>query len=246
MSVRRKRNAAAAFVVAAMVLGAGASASAGHLDWLYSKPREPDVTSEFIYVSYDPSYSADEGRFLAVGTATHLDMDGVAPPDHPIYGGGFEIDMTLYKEQTDSWEKGQPTGGTLRITGTVPDVPGMDSGTLLTGVLDPRGLQKFGFGDEGGELFEFVFDVREGDLIPYWGSSQAAVILDAVSSGFSGDFTVPFDNDITDGLGFGLGVADTFPIPEPNWIAVWSFLGPAGGLALVRVVRKRRRTASAR
>jgi hypothetical protein len=182
----------ACLAVACSVALLSSSAYAGLLNLTQSTP---DITSEFIAVSY--TLPDDNGLFEALGTASHLDFDGTDPPDHAITDGSFHISITIGPST------GVPIGGTLAITGTV-DV--FTSGTLLTGTID-----QFGFQDAGGDLFDFTFDVTGGDLAALYGA-KAGVILDAQGSGFTGSFARAFDN------GLGLGVSDTFPlepVPEP-------------------------------
>lgn len=173
----------------------------------------PDIASYYIHVDYN----AGTDNFNATGVALTFDDDGIHLPLY-ITDGVFSIDATVD-------ELGNPTGGTLSITG---DVLGY-SPTLLTG-----NLTDFGFQDppDGGDPFEFLFTVSGGELaIPYYGGlgSVVGVILSAVDGGFDGTFDADFSNS-------GFGVADTAPIPEPTSLALLAAVG-----ALLSARRGRRR-----
>ncbi len=185
----------------------------------------PRVSSRLIGVSYNASTDA----FLAGGFTWRPPDGGSRIPilNHDI--GRFNISATID-------EFGIASAGDLSITaghrGAGP--------TLLAATLTD-----FGFLDDGGDLFEFLFTVNDGAMgIPelFGGTgSVIGVVLDANGSNFGGDFTADFtnlfgrpshgprrDNDDDDdghglglglglghGHGHGLGMARTAPMPEP-------------------------------
>ena len=159
----------------------------------------PDLTSGFT----DVSYAADTDLFSATGWALSLDDDGAGAPVN-IDNGTFDITAVID-------DQGVPVSGALTITGNVL----AHGPTLLTG-----SLTAFGYLDGGGDIFEFLFDVTGGDLaIPSLygspGSVPLGVIMDATGSNFGGTFDVDFDNN--GGMpGWGNGVSDTAPVPEPG------------------------------
>lgn len=166
----------------------------------------PDLTSGFIKVTYDGA-----GAFVAGGTSTAFDLDGVPPPDHNISAGGtpskrWELNMTLTPAT------GALVSGTLNVTGTIPAL-GANSGTLLT-----ANLSAFGFPTGGGRIFEWLFTITGGDLAPQYGglNRTGGIILDATPGtgavAFTGSFTQAFQN--TTGT-VGGGSADSFFVPEP-------------------------------
>jgi len=160
-------------------------------------PQPPEIVNGFVEVVYD----ADTDLFTASGIAGNFDLDGLAPPDYLIELGEFTINATVNSN-------GVPSHGSLLIEGLIEPL-GASSGMLLAGTLTD-----FGFPDTGPGLFEFLFNVTEGDLAPQF-NPQAGVILDAqdvgLSTGFTGSFTDSFSNRAT-------GNADVFGtvIPEPH------------------------------
>lgn len=116
-------------------------------------------------------------------------------------------------------------------TATIPPIglPSPPSVILLTGTIS-----QFGFSPQGGEIFEFLFDVTGGALSQYY-SGQAMVILNAGNTGFDGTFVRDFANS-----GFD-GVSNTFPnAPEPSTgTLMLSLIG--SGLAAGAFRRRRRR-----
>ena len=183
-------------------------------------PDVPDVASSFASVGYN----AGTGTFSASGFAFTLDLDGIAPPDHNIDGGSYSLSAVVDNVGNAS--------GTISILGTVPALA-MNSGTLLTGTIDA-----WGFLDGGGEIFEFVFAVTGGDLLPLYppaglGGPRGGTIINGVNTGFGGNLGLSFQNDTFS------GTSDTFPIPEPASM-VSMFLGLAM-LVTGQIWRRRRR-----
>lgn len=158
----------------------------------------PDITSGFA----DVMYTAATDEFIASGWSLSM-FDGNGDPVNIDPAGSFDIGATID-------ETGAPTGGALAITGQVLTF----GPTLLTAELTA-----FGYLDGGGDLFEFLFTVTGGDLATteFYGEpgTVVGVILDANGSDFSGSFNSDFNNNF--GMpGFGMGVSDTAPIPEPS------------------------------
>ena len=91
---------------------------------------------------------------------------------------------------------------------------------LLGNLLD------FGFSDGGGQLLEFAFSVTGGDLAGAFGGlgGEIGVILDMSSGGYSGDWSMSFDN-LVSGPGTGAGVSDTGVIPTPSALAILMLAG---------------------
>jgi hypothetical protein len=191
-------------VVTVLAVGAGVQAAPLGLT-LYT----PDISSGFVSVSYD----AGAEVFSASGYAFTLDFDGLAPPDEDIIAGTFDISLPVGSSGTIT-----PGVGSLAIEGSV-----QSSGpSLLLGEI-----AAFGFLDDGGEIFEFLFTVTGGDLAGSF-DPTVGVILDASDSGFSGTFSCSFSNS-------GFGVSDTANIPEPATLSLLF-----GGLALTVAHRRRR------
>ena len=178
----------------------------------------PDIAS----TSIDVVYNAGSDLFTADGAAVSLNLGG--GPLNITGGGLFDLDAMIDGS-------GVLTGGTLTITGTVGTT--FTGGTLLTGTLTD-----FGFIDPpGGDIFEFLFNVTGGDLAASFGP-LGGVILDAAfpSSDFDGTFTANFDNLGSGGAGFGAGVSDTAPVPEPATLSLMLLGG--GGLFAIRRRKK--------
>jgi uncharacterized protein (TIGR03382 family) len=199
-----------AIAVAGLSLAVALSLSGTvHGGLLYLDLEEtPDIFSAFI----DVSYEAATDHLLVEGFALTIDDDSSFPPDN-IFNGRFEIDATIDKF-------GRPVDGILSIEG---DVFGLGR-TLLTG-----SLKEFGFINGGGNLFEFIFTVTGGDLATpqFYGQpgTQMGVLLHGVN--FGGSFNQDFAN-------FGIGLADTAPVPVAPTLAVLL-------IAFARRQRRRRR-----
>lgn len=175
-------------------------------------PSFPDITTGFIDVSYDSTTHV----FAATGYSGSIELTGTPPPD--VFPSGY-----LYSITASIDNAGVVHGGTFNISGTITGSP-VNTGTLLTG-----SLTQFGFNQTGGDIFEFVFDVTGGDLAGFAGH-RAGVILDAQDTGFTGSFASSFSNGDD-----GIGVSDTFPVPEPATICLLLL-----GAAMTAVRRHRR------
>ena len=151
----------------------------------------PDISAGFLNASYD----ATTGILSADGWPISFNISGTSTPDYPSIDGG------QYMLEAQVSPSGALITGSLDVTGTIPDLA--SSGTLLTGQL-----AQFGFQPEGGNIFEFIFDVTGGDLAPYY-HGETSVILDATGSGFTGNFA----NNFT-AMPY-LSIADNSAVPEP-------------------------------
>lgn len=176
----------------------------------------PDINATLISVSYD----AGADTLVAEGFAVTFDDDGV-PPQEII---AFSFPTLNYKITATIDEFGNPSGGSLEVTGTIPTLSLPDSGTLLEGILTA-----FGFIDSpGGDILEFLFDVTGGDLASFYGP-VAGVILDANFNGaFDGTFTSSFQNSGSGTNNIGA------PVPEPGTLLLM-----LTGLAGLYGLRKR-------
>ena len=176
---------------------------------------DPVISAGFLTVGYNATTQV----FSATGWPMAFDLNGTASS---VDGGQYSLSATVSPN-------GQATGGSLDITGTIPGLA--TSGTLLTGELS-----QFGFQPRGGNIFEFVFNVTGGDLVPYYGG-QTNVVLDANNSGFNGSFTSSFNASPF------LSVADNgsavTAVPEPSIATLMlGALGMGAPLLLCRLWRR--------
>ncbi len=176
----------------------------------------PDIASFFIDVVYDASVPGDNGQLVADGFAIQYDPDG-DPVGDPIVNGTFDMFISINKLT------GEADSGEITIGG---DVNGFGS-TLITGVLDD-----FGFLDGGGNLLDALFTVTGGDLAPDWGGNGQSfgVILNVGGDGYTGDFSLSFDNLINGVPGTGRGISDAAPVglPGPSALALLACAGLCG------------------
>ncbi len=209
MDARMTWSSVVAAVVVALVAVGGSVAMGTPLN-LTQQP--PDVFSVDVQVDY----LTETQVFTASGSALTFDIDGDPLHMLNIDNGTFDISAVINAS-------GTPGSGSLEIGGTIPSL-GANSGTLLKG-----DLLKFGYTDNGGEIFEFVFVPTDGDLLSYY-PGQVGVILDGWSTGFTGSFDEGFSND-------GDGVSDSFaqPVAEPAGLSLI-------GLMLFGLNRRSRRS----
>ena len=202
-----------AFVPGILLFGVVSSSASGALLGI-DLADTPDIFASNLDVTFDASSDA----LLVTGFAKTFDDDGVGQAEF-INNGTY----TLMASIDDA---GNATGGSLEITG---DVLG-NSGTLLTG-----DLVAFGFDDTSPNgqnmLLDFVFVVTGGELAnAFYGGvgNQFGVIMDVDDDGFSGDWTLDFDN-IPGGPGTGAGVSDNaLLVPVPGVMAGMMLWGLAG------------------
>jgi hypothetical protein len=172
------------------ICGGGSRLSWGGTLNLAAHP--PDLSAGFLTTSYD----ATTGILTADGWPISFNLSSSLTPDYPTILGG------QYKLSAHIGPDGSMIGGSLDVTGTIPNLA--NSGTLLTGQL-----AQFGFQSEGGDIFEFIFNVTGGDLAPYYNGSTN-VILGATCSGFNGSFANNFA-----AMPY-LSIADNTIVPEPS------------------------------
>lgn len=166
-------------------------------------PDAPDIYSGQIDLTYDAGTNvlAAKGYSLQFVFGAGMSAD--------IQNGSFDISILV-----DNAGNMIPGGTGLVITGDIDtdgDFVADYTGTLLSG-----DIALFGANGSGPGIFEFVFAVTGGSLVPDFFGSQAGVILGADgNSTFTGSFAVNFNN-LNGGAGTGTGNADTAPVPEPG------------------------------
>jgi len=182
----------------------------------------PDIVSENISVSYDPTTDS----FTATGMARRYNQ----PPLHDIDLAADTFSLSAIIDGN-----GVASSGLVTILGGIPDLSIPGGSTLLTGSLYQFGFEPDGYRTPPDPLgpgsFYFVCTVTGGELAAdYGGVGKAFEVLLNTSDVFSGKFDSPFN-----AVG---AAADTYYIPEP---ASFSIL--AAGL-LAAYARRRRRNAS--
>ena len=175
----------------------------------------------------DVTYNAGTGAFVASGWLS----------DYSISSGdvGASIIDSYILSSTISTSSGvKLTSGTLTIKGAVGD--GVTDVTLLTGNLTTGAAgTAFGYGDNGNDLFQFLFTVSGGTLETAFGGSEATggINLEAWFSGTSGDhpfagsWTSSFNNNAGisengDGVINSFAIPSSLPVPEPSSILLVS------------------------
>lgn len=149
----------------------------------------PDITSGLI----TSGYNATSDTLTASGVALTLDFDGIAPPDHPITSGTFNLSAVINGS-------GVMSSGQLTIGGSVGAIGA--SSPLLT-----LNLTQFGFSNSPvTQVFEFIGTPTGGSLSGQFGSSVGVIL--SLGGGFNGSFASNFQST-------GFGVADTARIPAP-------------------------------
>lgn len=178
------------FVLA--VAGLLASASFAAAAPLNLTLQRPDITSGLLSVSYN----ATSDVLTVTGSALTIDLDGIAPPDHPITGGTFALTANINSA-------GVLTSGSLTISGSISALGAVTP--LLT-----ANITAFGFSNSPvTQIFEFTGPVTGGSLAsgPNGFGSTVGTIL-SLGGGFNGSFASNFSNS-------GFGAADTARIPAP-------------------------------
>ena len=134
---------------------------------------------------------------------------------YQLYGiagaGPYAISVTGTYDLSAQINKatGQLISGSIYIGGTIPSLAGVSSGTLLTGTLT-----NFGFGDSGGDFFQFLVNVTGGDLAHYY-SGPMGIQVNANNSGFTGSFLTSFASGDSDSSADN---ASLTVVPEPSAI----------------------------
>lgn len=215
MRAQRVRGCGVAVAVClSWIYGLGVGATPARANMIGLTPSSPNCTAFLV----DVKYTAATRLFEATGNGLDFDVDGVAPPDYSLPAGQYKLNVTIPAT-------GLPTGGDLRITGSIPSL-NATSGTLLTGTI-----AKFGCSNppSGGEIFEFIFNVTGGDLASYY-QDKAGVVLDAVNSNFKGLFNANFQNSLMAGNAHIYAEA----VPEPSMLALLPCLAVAGAVVAAR------------
>jgi hypothetical protein len=184
----------------------------------------PDLTGSPM----DVTYNAGTGAFVASGWLSDYNIPGPIDVGASVIGS-YTLSATI---STNSGVK--LTSGTLTINGAVGD--GNTGVTLLTGNLTTGAAgTAFGYGDNGNDLFQFLFTVNGGSLASAFGGNGAAggVVLNAWfgdTSGdqaFTGSWASSFNNnayisDNGDGDINSFAVQNSLPVPEPSSILLVS------------------------
>jgi hypothetical protein len=177
----------------------------------------PDIEAPHATVSYDAVthvFSVVDGSQADFP----VEMDGLPGADYYIANGQFTLTASVSSSGILS------PGGTLSISGM--DLYAADNSTLVSaGPQTLTGaLTTLGFGQ--GNIFEFTFDVTGGTLanpnISF--GPRGNVTVNAVASGFGGDFNTSFRSTGT------ADVSAVVPVPA----AAWSSLALMGFLAVRR------------
>ena len=157
--------------------------------------NQSDIVSGFVDVEYE-----EDDAVIAEGFALELDHDGDAStPGIPIVGGLIYLEAVIDAD-------GDLYDGVFTITGEIPAL------NLGPGILLKAELIEFGFRPNGGDPFEFIYEVTGGDAADIYGSigGRGGVILSR--TGFTGSFEENFDNKINELSGTGMGVIDIAPL----------------------------------
>jgi len=191
----------------------------------------PDIYSHTIYVNYDYDAASSSGVLTATGTARQINL----PPTSDIWAGAGSFELSVRVS-----DGGAVLGGTdedlkiqghLDLNGDMTEDPGEPVGTLLTGRVT-----QFGFPDAGGDPLEFVFTVTGGQIADLYGGAGSLGGVTLWQSGFGGSLTTDFNNAMIPGVAFGIGVSDTYVVPEPITALVAVPIG-----FLFRLARRRSR-----
>ncbi|OPY80344.1 MAG: hypothetical protein A4E64_00199 [Syntrophorhabdus sp. PtaU1.Bin058] len=227
-----------AIIITALILFSGAffslpKAEAAPLNlWL----GLPDIFSSYSTTTYDK----DSHVFTSSGMASNLTMDGIGQPYITNSDGSDFMWPDSFRINASIDNNGVAHGGQLQITGYVVQQgfntdtgetvnQPLTSGTLLTGNLIKFGWLEM---DNAYAMFEFVFQVTGGDLMPYYNGKPAGVIL---SLGDFGDYASNPLFASSFAMDSGTMVSDTAPVvPIPG--AVW-LLG--SGLTSLAGLKKR-------
>jgi hypothetical protein len=193
----------------------------------------PDVFSNAISVGYDATTDA----FVANGVAKTIILED-GGDTYNINFITFLTDPAKFVINATIDSSGNASAGSILIRGKVTIDAVVYSGDLLKGTLF---TSEFGYQDNGGDIFEFVFELDPTSLLaPFWNpnlgdDNHIEVILDANfnnavgSTPFTGSFASNFNN-YTNGnpsTNPRVGVADTF-IPEPTSAGLTIIVAAAG------------------
>jgi hypothetical protein len=200
------------------------SLAAGSLLDLVSPEGGPDLFLAPLDVSYDAGSSA----FEVAGWTSGYTVPDTAPDGMPVVGA-FTLSAVINGA-------GVLTGGTLTALGDFGD----GEQTLLTAALTPGASGTAFDVNSLGTQFSFLFTVTGGTLVNDFGGLNAAGAINLYPWFGRGDipfscWTSSFCNNHS-GAGYGNGVSDCFPVPEPSTITL-GLMGAALGAAARRCRR---------
>jgi len=197
------------------VIGA-AGGTAGASELNFTLLPFPEISSTQV----DVTYNASSLLLSANGFSISYEDDGLSStPAHSIFGGLFTIAAHVNNA-------GVATGGTLTISGSIPDLS-ISNQVLLSG-----SLADFGFSTTGVGRLEFLFGSLGGVLGPAFlaRGPEAGIVLNNIN-GFPHSFGSSWSNLTNGQAGTGTAVSDTgVVIPGPGAMACLL----AGGLLVAR------------
>ena len=181
--------------------------------------EDPDIFVGDLAISYIPASGGSNGSFTVDQTIPF----GSFSPDATL--SDFNITNLIYDLDAILDPLGNLLGGTLAISGAIPDI-GVANTTLLAGNLTDFGADS---GGANSGVFEFLFDVNQSAPALGFGPQAGVILASQDLSGFGA------------GINFtGSGSADNFApaqVPEPATLALFA----AGALGLSwRTYRQRR------
>jgi hypothetical protein len=182
--------------------------------------QNPDIAALSLTTKYTPS-AGSTGTFTINGWPTSFTVATGDGPHAISVTGTYSLTAQINKAT------GQFLSGSFMIGGTIPTMPGINSGTLLTGTLT-----NFGFGNGGGDFFQFLANITGGDLAHYY-PGKLGIQVDANNSGFTGSFMTSFASADSDTSSDN---ASLTVVPEPSTATVL-----CGGLACLTIAARRRR-----
>jgi hypothetical protein len=215
-----------------LIIGVFSGIPLAEADLLNLRLGMPDVFSSYIITAYNK----DTHVFTSSGMASNLSMDGVSMPYITNAEGNDFIWPDSFRINASIDNNGVANGGSLQITGYVvqqgfnTDVgetvsQPLTSGTLLTGNLVNFGWLKM---DGTYAMFELIFQVTGGDLMPYFAGRNAGVILSLGDFGnyadgklFESSFTMDSGNMVSD-------TGPVVPIPGAAWLLGSGLIGLVG------------------
>jgi hypothetical protein len=185
--------------------------------------QNPDLAALSLTTQYTPS-AGSTGTFSITGWPTSFTVsNGDIPQPITISpSGSYNLTAQINKVT------GQLLSGTISIEGTIPTIPGVSSGTLLTGTLT-----NFGFSNGASDFFQFLVNITGGDLAHYY-TGKMGIQVDANNSGFTGSFLTSFASAASDTSSDN---ASMTVVPEPSTAMLL-----LGGLACFAVATWRNRS----
>jgi hypothetical protein len=183
--------------------------------------QNPDLAALSLTTKYTPS-AGSTGTFSITGWPTSFTVSNGGSPQAISVTGTYNLTAQINKST------GQFISGSFLIGGTIPTVPGANSGTLLTGTLT-----NFGFQNGGGDFFQFLANITGGDLAHYY-PGKLGIQVDANNSGFTGSFLSSFASADSDTSSDN---ASLTVVPEPTTAMLL-----VCGLACLRVAARRNRS----